>query len=87
MAVAERFQLKKAYFGDIKHEVAAARAAELEPMLGSPVEAISIDDSTAQIKETLCIGCGVCAHHCPVDAIEMKKTGIRTAFVAPPKKK
>jgi ferredoxin len=25
------------------------------------------------IKEDSCIGCGLCAHHCPNDAIMMKK--------------
>ena len=34
MALAERFDLKQAYFVDILQEIAEARAAELEPLLG-----------------------------------------------------
>ena len=44
IAVAERFKLKQAYFVDIKLEVAEACAAELEPNLGFPVEAISLEN-------------------------------------------
>jgi ornithine cyclodeaminase len=44
MALAERFDLKKAYYVDILPEAAERCAAELEPMLGFSVEAVNIED-------------------------------------------
>jgi len=44
LAMAERFDLKQAYFIDILPDVAKACAAELEPALGFPVEAIPLED-------------------------------------------
>jgi len=52
MAVAERFSLKQAYFVDIKPEVAEACAAELEPLLGFPVEAINIEDRESAVRNS-----------------------------------
>ncbi len=52
MALAERFKLKQAYFVDIKPEVAEACAAELEPGLGFPVKAISLDDRERAIRKS-----------------------------------
>jgi len=37
-----------------------------------PVNARSIEDSTACVNEK-CIGCGICAVHCPQSVIEMKQ--------------
>jgi len=52
LALAERFNLKQAYFVDILPEVAEARAAELEPMLGFPVNAVSLDDRESAVRES-----------------------------------
>jgi len=50
LALAERFNLKQAYFVDILPEVAEARAAELEPILGFPVNAVSLDDRENAVR-------------------------------------
>ena len=52
MAVAERFKLKQAYFVDIKPEVAESCAAELEPILGFPVKAISLEDRESVVRKS-----------------------------------
>jgi ornithine cyclodeaminase/alanine dehydrogenase-like protein (mu-crystallin family) len=52
MAVAERFKLKQAYFVDILPEVAEARAAELEPILGFPVKAILLEDRERAVRKS-----------------------------------
>lgn len=52
MAVAERFKIKQAYFVDIVPEAAEACAAELEPELGFPVEAITLDDRESVIRKS-----------------------------------
>jgi len=52
LALAERFNLKQAYFVDILPEVAEARAAELEPILGFPVNSISLDDRESAVRES-----------------------------------
>lgn len=44
LAMAERFNLKQAYFIDILPEVAEACAAELGPLLGFPVEAVLLEN-------------------------------------------
>jgi ornithine cyclodeaminase len=52
LAVAERFNLKQAYFVDILPEVAEARAAELEPILGLPVNAVSLANRERVVRES-----------------------------------
>jgi ornithine cyclodeaminase len=52
MALAERFNLKQAYFVDILPEVAEACAAELEPLLGFPVKSIPLDDRKNVVRES-----------------------------------
>jgi ornithine cyclodeaminase len=52
MALAERFKLKQAYFVDIKPEVAQACATELEPVLGFPVKAISLEDQKSVVRKS-----------------------------------
>jgi ornithine cyclodeaminase len=52
MAVAERFRLQQAYFVDIKPQVAEACAAELEPVLGFPIEAISLEDREGAVRNS-----------------------------------
>ncbi|MFC1996291.1 ornithine cyclodeaminase family protein [Chloroflexota bacterium] len=52
MAVAERFKLNQAFLVDIKPEVAAARAAELEPILGFPVKAESLEDRETAVRKS-----------------------------------
>jgi NAD-dependent dihydropyrimidine dehydrogenase PreA subunit len=37
------------------------------------------------VDENRCIGCGVCVHHCPEEAINLNRTGPRVAFVPPPR--
>ena len=44
MALAERFKLSQAYFIDILPEAAEGCAAELEPLLGFPVQAIPLEN-------------------------------------------
>ena len=39
----------------------------------------------ASIDETKCIGCGVCAHHCPEEVLNLQRVGQREVFI-PPKK-
>jgi ornithine cyclodeaminase/alanine dehydrogenase-like protein (mu-crystallin family) len=52
MALAERFKLEHAYFVDVLPEVAEARAAELEPLLGFPVKAISLEDRENAVRKS-----------------------------------
>jgi Fe-S-cluster-containing hydrogenase component 2 len=49
------------------------------------METIDLEDSIANVNDEKCIGCGVCAHHCPEDAIHLERIGPRHVFV-PPKK-
>jgi ferredoxin len=46
---------------------------------------IDLVDAIAKVNEFKCIGCGLCAHHCPEDAIELKRIENREVFVPPPK--
>jgi ornithine cyclodeaminase/alanine dehydrogenase-like protein (mu-crystallin family) len=52
MALAERFNLKQAYFVDILPEVAEACAVELEPLLGFPVKSIPLNDRKNVVRES-----------------------------------
>jgi len=51
-AVAERFQLKQAYFVDIIPEVAEKCAAELQEELGFSVESISLNDRESAVRNS-----------------------------------
>ena len=52
LAVAERFDLKRAYYVDILPEVAEKCAAELEPILGFPVEAVRLEDRETVVRKS-----------------------------------
>ena len=52
IALAERFDLKQAYFVDLRFETAQACAEELEPMLGFPVKAVSLEDRDSAVRES-----------------------------------
>lgn len=52
IALAERFDLKKAYFIDLRLETAQTCAAELEIMLGFPVEAVPLEEREKAAKES-----------------------------------
>ena len=52
MAVAERFELKQAYFVDIKPEAAEACAVELEPLLGFSVDAVALEDRERAVRQS-----------------------------------
>ena len=51
-AVAERFQLKQAYFVDIIPEVAEKCAAELQEELGFSVESVSLNDRESAVRKS-----------------------------------
>jgi ferredoxin len=46
---------------------------------------IELADSIARVNESKCIGCGVCVHHCPENAIELLRIENREVFVPPPR--
>ena len=52
LAVAERFKLKQAFFVDILPEVAEACAAELEPVMGFSVKAVTIEDRENVVRKS-----------------------------------
>jgi ornithine cyclodeaminase len=52
LALAERFNLKQAYFIDIVPEIARNCASELEPVLGFPVEAASLEDRERVVRKS-----------------------------------
>jgi len=52
IALAERFDLKQAYFVDLRFEAAQACAEELEPMLGFPIKALSLEERGSAVKES-----------------------------------
>jgi ornithine cyclodeaminase/alanine dehydrogenase-like protein (mu-crystallin family) len=52
LAVAERLDLKQAFFVDILPEVAEKCAAELEQILGFPVEAVLLDDRENVVRKS-----------------------------------
>ncbi|MFX0147022.1 MAG: indolepyruvate ferredoxin oxidoreductase subunit alpha [Candidatus Hodarchaeota archaeon] len=49
-----------------------------------PVDAISLNEETANVNSEWCIGCGVCAYFCPENAILLKE-GLRKIYVPPPR--
>lgn len=51
------------------------------------MEAVELAAGTAGVDGGRCIGCGVCAYHCPSEAISLERTGIRKVFVPPPRRK
>ena len=52
MALAERFNLKQAFFVDIRPAAAQACAAELEPLLGFPVEAVLLEERERAVRKS-----------------------------------
>jgi ornithine cyclodeaminase/alanine dehydrogenase-like protein (mu-crystallin family) len=52
LAVAERFNLKQANLVDILPDVAAKCAAELEPISGFPVAAVSLEDRESVVRKS-----------------------------------
>ena len=52
LAVAERLKLKQAVLVDIIPEVAEACAAELEPQLGFPIQAVLLDDREGAVRDS-----------------------------------
>jgi ornithine cyclodeaminase len=52
IALAERFDLNRAYFVDIRPKAAQACASELEPLLGFPVKAVPIDERDSVVSES-----------------------------------
>jgi ferredoxin len=38
----------------------------------------------AQRDESACLGCGVCSHFCPEEAISLQE-GLRRVFIMPPR--
>jgi ornithine cyclodeaminase/alanine dehydrogenase-like protein (mu-crystallin family) len=52
LAVAERFDLKQAFFVDILPEVAEKCAAELEPIVGFPVKTVSLANRESAVRKS-----------------------------------
>jgi NAD-dependent dihydropyrimidine dehydrogenase PreA subunit len=52
-----------------------------------PMEAFTMDNGVAVLDSSRCIGCGVCSYNCGTGAISLKRTGERTVFVPPPRRK
>ena len=44
---------------------------------------ITTSGLVAGVSEDKCIGCGVCAYHCPEEAIHLERIGPRHIFVPP----
>jgi Fe-S-cluster-containing hydrogenase component 2 len=50
-----------------------------------PTDAIVLNaDNVAERDENACLGCGVCSHFCPEEAISLQE-GLRRVFVMPPR--
>ena len=68
------------------------RAAEVickQGMVQFPVSDTAITivlnaDNVAQRDESACLGCGVCSHFCPEEAISLQE-GLRRVFIMPPR--
>jgi ornithine cyclodeaminase len=52
IALAERFELERAYFIDLRLEAAQTCAAELGPMLGFDVQAVSLEERESSVRES-----------------------------------
>lgn len=52
LALAERFDLKQAYFVDIQQDVAKSCAAELAQILGFPVKAVTLENRENVVQES-----------------------------------
>jgi Fe-S-cluster-containing hydrogenase component 2 len=46
------------------------------------MDAITLDGDVAELNLERCVGCGVCVHHCPAEAITLAK---RSDFMEPPR--
>jgi Fe-S-cluster-containing hydrogenase component 2 len=50
-----------------------------------PTDAIAMSAAgVAQRDENACLGCGVCSHFCPEEAISLQE-GLRRVFIMPPR--
>ena len=52
IALAERFDLKQAYFIDLRFETAQTCASELEPMLGFPIKAVPLEERESPVRDS-----------------------------------
>jgi len=52
LALTERFDLKQAYYVDILPDIAESCAAELEPIVGFPVKAVSLENRDSAVRES-----------------------------------
>jgi Fe-S-cluster-containing hydrogenase component 2 len=68
-----RFARAGVSFEQMQFTQACMHCADPVCMIGCPTGAISRDEATGNIaiEEPLCIGCGICASHCPYDSIRM----------------
>ena len=48
------------------------------------IEAIELTNALSITNLDKCIGCGLCAHHCPEKARSLERTGLREVFIPPP---
>ncbi len=46
---------------------------------------IKLIEGIAKISEDKCMGCGLCAHHCPQEAIKLERKGLREVLVPIPR--
>jgi ferredoxin len=49
------------------------------------IESNELVDEGSVTNIDKCIGCGVCSYHCPENARNLKRTGLRKVFIPPPK--
>ena len=58
---------------------------QLEYLRDQGYEAITLnDEGKAEVTESYCFGCGICARFCPEEAISLKE-GLRKVFIPPPR--